>query len=245
MNKHNLCPMTLAVILIVFLSTCIPAGAVEPLLLPGRVIEDRAEQDRIVRHLGDLQKGIDAIRSSASQDRGLTALDGDIHTEGIIIIKRPNMLRWESSAPVRSVIVSDGVTMTRYYPEIGEAEQVKIRDDFAARNTMDFFASLFWGSLDKLEQKFSLKLHEGAGQTVFVLMPRSKMLKRFVKSLSIEYDTVTGLPVAFDMTTPGGDRTVTRFFHTEVNPDITPGIFKIVLAPGIRIINQIDSTEAD
>jgi outer membrane lipoprotein-sorting protein len=64
------------------------------------------------------------------------------------------------------------------------------------------------------------------------------MVARYLSSIIILYNEKTGLPEVFEVTTPKGDRTVTKLTDIKVNPELTPDNFTIKLPSDVQIKNK-------
>lgn len=201
---------------------------------------DSIERQRFVENLKRLQQDITSITATVYQEKHLSLLKKDIHIKGIIILKKPNMLRWETVSPDKSITVVDAKTMIVYHPDLKEAEVYNLSKKSIARNTMSFFTSVMWGSLKKIEKKFTVNIFRKNSEIVLELTPLSKMVARYLSSIIILYNENTGLPKAFEVTTPKGDRTVTKLTDIKVNPELEHDNFKIKLPSDVRITNNFD-----
>ena len=192
-----------------------------------------------------MQNNIHSLSATISQEKNYSALKEAIHVNGRVVLKKPNLLRWEADAPERSVISVDGVTMTIYYPDINEAKIYKLSEQFIAKNTMRFFSSVMWGSFEDMEKKFAMTVSHEKGKISFQLKPLSKIVRRYLSSVVISYDDRTGLPLSFELTTPKGDRTLTTLSDIKVNPVLEPGIFNLDLPQDVVITNLLDPMNSE
>lgn len=198
------------------------------------------EKQEILKRIGALQKDIHSICSSVSQEKMLSAMKDRIHVEGLVIMAKPNMLRWETVKPQKSITVIDGRTMTVYFPDEKEAQVYTLSENIIARNTMSFFSTAMGGDLSEMEKRFTVNMFRGDKGIIFKLTPLSKIAGRYISSLIINYDEATGLPMGFEITTAKGDRTVTTLSDIQSNYGTDPGIFKIKLPDDVTITNQFE-----
>jgi outer membrane lipoprotein-sorting protein len=193
------------------------------------------EKKEILRHIREKHKNTHAIRAAVYQDKELAALKDPVHVEGTVILEKPGLLRWEAHVPEQSVTIIDRKTIQIYYPDDKEAEIHKLSDHFIARNTMTFFGSVMWGEMENLEKRFAVSMHQDEGELLIQLEPHSKIVSRYLSSIIIRYDSQTGMPRGFEVTTPKGDRTVTRIEELTVNPEIDTDAFTLKLPPDVRV----------
>ena len=201
-----------------------------------------ADKQRIFERLTELSKDTDSITATINQEKQLSLLKEKICVDGTLIMKKPNMFRWDIVKPDKSIIAVDGETMTVYHPEIKEAQVYNLIGNLIARNTMRFLTITMWGSLNEIEKSFTLDILRKEDEIIFKLVPVSKMISRYVSSIIIQYEEKTGFPRGFEITTPKGDKTVTRLSNIKINPEIKTGTFKIKLPEDVRITNNFEQS---
>lgn len=203
------------------------------------------ERQKLFERFNSLQKDIYAVSASVSQEKQLAVLKEKVFLEGTVVAAKPNLLRWEVNRPERSVTVVDGERMIVYHPVEKEAQVYVVSENLVARNAVGFFSSAMGGSLSEMEKKFSVTVLRKDGEIICRLIPLSKMAGRYLSSVTIYYDEMTGLPRRFEMETPKGDRTVTKLTSVRTNPRITSETFKLKLPDDVWITNKIEPIKND
>jgi len=201
-----------------------------------------ADKQRIFERLTELSKDTDSITATINQEKQLSLLKEKICINGTVIMKKPNMFRWDIVKPDKSIIAVDGETMTVYHPEIKEAQVYNLIGNLIARNTMRFLTITMWGSLNEIEKNFTFNILRKEDEIIFKLVPVSKIISRYLSSIIIHYEEKTGFPRGFEITTPKGDKTVTRLSNIKINPEIKTGTFKIKLPEYVRITNNFEQS---
>lgn len=199
-----------------------------------------ADKQQIFEKLQALSKDTYAIIATVNQEKQLVALKEKVYVDGTVIMKKPNMFRWEMVRPGKSITVIDGEEMTVYTPESKEAQVYSLSDSTMARNTMQFFSTTMWGAITEMEKRFAVKTFRRDGEIVLKLTPLSKMVGKYLSSIIIYYGEDTGLPHGFEMITPKSDKTVTRLSNIKINPDIKPDVFKLKLPEDVWVTNNSD-----
>lgn len=199
-----------------------------------------SDKKRIFERLRELTKDTDSITATVNQEKQLSLLKEKVCIDGTVIMKKPNMFRWDIAKPDKSVIAIDGETMTVYHPEIKEAQVYNLTGNLIARNTMRFLTMTMWGSLTEIEKNFTMDILRQGDEIIFHLEPLSEMIGRYLSSIIIYYDEETGFPRSFEIITSKGDKTVTRLSNIKINPEVKTGTFKIKLPEDIRITNNLE-----
>lgn len=202
-----------------------------------------SEKYEILKRIRDKHEHTHAIRATVYQDRELAALKQPLHIKGTIILQMPGLLRWETSVPEKSVMVINSRTITQYYPDAKEAEIHKLSDNFIARNTISFFTSVMWGALGEMDNKFNIEISGEDDEIIVELVPLSKIVSRYLSSVVIFYSEQTGMPRGFEVTTPQGDKTVTRLADIEMDPEIGDETFKLKMPADVYVRDYTETMD--
>lgn len=211
-----------------------------PLYAASDTLEEISSADRqkIVDKLKKLADDTQTIAATVNQEKQLFLLKEKVYVNGSVLMKKPNMFRWDLVKPDKSIMVIDGERMTIYHPDTKEAQVFGLSGNLIASNTVKFFTTTLWGSLPEIEKKFLVTMFRKDSEIVFKLVPRSKIVGRYLSSLLIYYDKETGVPQGFEMITPKGEKTITRLSNIKINPEIKADLFKLKLPEDVCITNN-------
>ncbi len=194
-----------------------------------------AEREEAFRRLKERQNELKSVRVSVVQRRTHPLLAAEAVTEGTLLFKKPNLLRFELDKPEKTIIVLDGETMTIYHPERKEAERRDLRGDFATRAAAEFFATGMSLSLAELEKRFQVDMFREDRHVVLRLTPRSKWLARAIASISIYQDEGDAVPRRIVVRGSKGDRTETLLSSVMLNPPVRDDAFALRFGPSVRV----------
>ncbi|MDN3513035.1 MAG: outer membrane lipoprotein carrier protein LolA [Candidatus Brocadia sp.] len=205
-----------------------------------------SDRQKILEKLKKLAKDTHTITAIVTQEKQLSLLKKKIYIDGsVVIIKNPNIFRWDIVKPDKSIIVIEDETMTIYHPDVKEAQIYNLSENPVASNTVNFFRTTLWGTYHELERKFSVTILRKNNEIAFQLVPLSKTVGRYLSSILIYYDEGTGFPRGFEMTTPKGGKTVTRLSNIKINPEIKTDTFKLKLPADVWITNNPEHSQYD
>ncbi|HTZ16965.1 MAG TPA: outer membrane lipoprotein carrier protein LolA [Dissulfurispiraceae bacterium] len=214
---------------------------VTPCLADNSINEVSAsERQKILETFKTLHKDMHSIFALVSQEKQIAALKKKVVVQGTVTMAKPNRLKWDVIKPERSVTVIDGETMTVYHPDIKEAQVYDLSDQLIARNAMSFFSTAMSGNLAEMEERFTVSIFRTDGEVVFRLVPISKIVRRYLAAVVIHYDEKSALPKGFEMSTPKGDKTITRIAGIKVNPELDPGTFQLTMPLDVWITNKVE-----
>ena len=209
----------------------------------GQANQELSPEERhvVLKKIRQAQKDVRAIAASVTQEKRLAALKKTVVTEGTITVAKPALLRWDVLRPEKTVTVLDGTAMTVYSPRMKEAQIYPLSEHAIARNSAAFFATAMSGDFDELERKFNVHVSRSGRDIVFNLEPVG-IAVRYIASIAVAYDEVTGLPRSLELITPKGDRIKTTLSKVRTNPVLKADTFSLALPPDVRVTNQAEGT---
>lgn len=225
--------------LVVTVTLAASAPAATPLSAPLGPEEAREAMERI----REMHASVESISASVSQVKRSPLVEEDMVTSGTLVLKKPNLLYWEVRSPERTVIVVDGRTMWVYVPAIEEVRKKDLRADARARRAMGFFSSsidLSGGDLSdgEFSGSFDVTLYDVDERWAVVLVPKSRIARRYLKSLRVWYRKSDGVPVGFDVIGRKGDETETLLTAISVNPEVDSALFEFDPPDGVRVVDE-------
>jgi outer membrane lipoprotein carrier protein len=96
--------------------------------------------ETLARALQQRYQAVRDFRADFVQTSRGGALGTESRGEGSVSVKKPGRMRWVYTRPERQEIISDGVTLYRYFPEDREVDQTRVPPDDQATTSMQFLA---------------------------------------------------------------------------------------------------------
>ena len=170
---------------------------------------------------------------SADVEQLIIEADGGVLEESRIrmLLKRPDGFSWETLEPFPELLVTNGVRLWNYQPDL---DQVVIEP--WNRDESELAAQLLSGETDALADEYEITalVSESRGIEEFVLTPRdSANINRRV-SLSFASNRLDSIVIE----TRNGQRTVWRFVNVVLNPEISDDAFVFEVPEGIEVIEN-------
>lgn len=158
---------------------------------------------------------------------------------GTVHVERPGRLRWEVVAPYPQLIVSDGMDLIVFDPDLEQATVRPLAD--APRDTP---GRLLTGELDELERLFEVADDSATGRAGdedegdgFVLRPRGE--DSLFDHIRLEF---TGpLLAGIDIVDHLDQLTRVRFRNQSLSPALQPGLFELVIPDGVDVLRDAGS----
>jgi outer membrane lipoprotein-sorting protein len=221
------------VVVAAFLCLGRPLAAAEATSTEGPIQGD--ERIQVLDRLRERQRDVTAVRATVILRKQHPLLREEAVSQGTLLFRRPNQMRWEVDKPQRTIVVIDGSTLLIYHPDEKEAERRDLRADFASRAAVEFLASGMSLDITELEQRFRVDLYREDGGVVLILTPRSRWVAQALASVSIYQREEEAVPRQIVVVGRRGDRTVTILTHVTINPKFPENPFSLRLGPEVRV----------
>jgi outer membrane lipoprotein carrier protein len=214
-----------------FLLLCSPALAQEPLPPDLHGLDKLAA---LIRRVSQVQASLATLDANFEQVRTSRLLAAPSLSKGRFYYKAPESVRWEYDTPrPMTVLITGGVALT-YRPAEKRAERIEVGR--AQRRIFRFLSAA--EPLEKLMQYFSFTFHDPLveGNYTLELKPTAHTLKKRLRSVRIEIERDSYLPVRVAYTETDGDSTEYSFSDIKLNPPQPPDLFSLDLPPDVEVV---------
>ena len=151
-------------------------------------------------------------------------------TQGEIAVKRPGLLYWQVYAPLEQLLVSDGLKLWSYDPDL---EQVTVQA--VDQRLSQTPALLLSGEVEGLSDSYeidSIQLDDKVWQ--FQLTPKQPDSLFEQLRLTFSGDTLVQMHLLDSL----GQRSSLEFNNIEINPKLKDEMFSFVPPEGVDVISQ-------
>jgi outer membrane lipoprotein-sorting protein len=207
------------------LLACRPLWSAEALPAENQIRGE--ERVQILDRLRERMRDVTTLQATVVQRKRHPLLKAEVVSEGTLLFKRPNRLRWEVDKPERAIIVIDGRTLLIYHPDL--------RADFGSRAAVEFLTAGMTLDVAELEKRFQVDLSRENGRLALMLTPRSQWVAQAVASVAMYQDEGDAVPRQIVVVGRKGDRTETTLTHVIVNPPFREDPFILRLGPEVRV----------
>jgi outer membrane lipoprotein-sorting protein len=148
-----------------------------------------------------------------TQERVLKLFSEPLKTEGVMVIERPDKIRWQTSAPYQSILLGDQKTVAQFEFNDGKWEKLKLGFPQLLQRVMQQMALMNQGKLDALMTDYKISVATGA-TTVLTMVPKDENVRGMMSSLEVHLLPDLSATREVVMNEPNGD--LTRItFHNE------------------------------
>ncbi len=147
---------------------------------------------------------------------------------GVMQVRRPGSFRWETTHPMKQLIVTNGQKVSIYDPDLAQLTRQDLGEQVA--NTP---ALLLSGQTARIMQAYRITQPNPALNS-YSLYPRSG--EAAFERLDIAFNK--GLPVMMVLHDSLGQQTSIRFSNVQLNPKLDAALFNFVPPQGTDVIDQ-------
>jgi outer membrane lipoprotein-sorting protein len=159
--------------------------------------------------LADLQRKMSTLTSvylEFEQERHLALFAEPLKSQGVMVIDRPDLIRWETTAPFRSILLGNRKSVAQFEQTDGQWKKLKLGFPQMLKRVMEQMSLMHQGRLDALTADFTLSVSTGS-VAVVTMVPKDKDVRTMLASLEIRMEPDFSATREVVMHEPGGDRT--------------------------------------
>jgi outer membrane lipoprotein-sorting protein len=202
--------------------------AAEPKEEPKEEPEESLEA--LLRRIENAHKDHRDFSGSFDQRRYLPLFEDTIESSGTFAFRRPDHVRWEYSAPHRSVLVVRGDSGHRWSAATDRVERFRLADDRGLDAVVNQLFTWFRGEFTKLTDDYEVSI-EQREPPILELTPKAEAVRRYISRIRVTLDaelnikSIRLLEPAEEGEEPG--YTHYEFKDTRLNRDLEDSVFRI------------------
>ena len=191
------------------------AAPLQPVADPGLLLED-------------LQRKMSSLRSvqlEFTQERQLKLFNEPLTSEGVMLIGRPDLIRWETTAPYQSIMLGDKKSVAQFEKDADGWKKLKLGFPQLLKRVMEQMALMNQGKLNALMSDFTITVATNRSAAVLTLVPKDEKVRAMLASLEVKLPPDFSASREVVMNEPNGDFTRIRFHRERRDVDFPAGTF--------------------
>lgn len=205
---------------ILWLSLAVAVGAADE--APLQPVADAAP---LLQALQQKMSSLKSVQLDFTQERHLELFTEPLTSEGVMLIGRPDLIRWETTAPYQSILLGDKKSVAQFEKEDGAWKKLKLGFPQMLKRVMEQMALMNQGKLDALTGDFTITVATNQSAAVLTLVPKDKDVRGMLAALEVWMQPDFSATREVVMREPGGDFTRISFKHERRNVVFPPGTF--------------------
>jgi outer membrane lipoprotein-sorting protein len=177
--------------------------------------------------LQDLQRKMSSLRSvwlELTQERHLKLFAEPLRSEGVMLIERPDQIRWETTAPFQSILLGTHKSVAQFERTEGDWKKLRLGFPQLLRRVMEQMVQMHQGKLNALTSDYAISVATGA-VAVVTLVPKDETVRSVLSSLEVRMLPDFSATREVIMNEPGGELTRILFRRERRNVEFPPGTF--------------------
>lgn len=166
-----------------------------------------------------------SLQSDFVQIKHLDVLSEDIESNGILIYKADNKLRWEYTTPLEYLIIlKDGKVSIK---DEGKVSSYDLSGNKTFQKINEMMIGSIQGDLLINEADYDYEFKENSTTYLVVMYPKEKKVQEFMKSINIYFSKKDYSVEQVKMLEQSGDYTLMKFKNKKTNANISDKVFNI------------------
>src|ERR1035437_3375630 len=115
--------------------------------------------------LQDLQRKMSSLGSvylEFTQERHLKLFAEPLRSEGVMLIERPDQIRWETTAPFQSILLGNHKSVAQFERTDGDWKKLRLGFPQMLRRVMEQMVQMHQGKLDALTSDYTISVTTGS-----------------------------------------------------------------------------------
>lgn len=183
-----------------------------------------ADPKPILAALQQKMSELNSVYLEFTQERQLKLFAAPLKSEGVMLIDRPGLIRWETSSPYQSIMLGNQKSVAQFEFTNGKWNKLKLGFSQALKQVMDQMTLMHQGKLEALTKDYTISVATGA-VTVVTMVPKDENIRSLLAALEIHFPSDLATIQAVVMREPGDDYTRIMFNREIRNPKYPANTF--------------------
>ncbi len=185
------------------------------------------EIDGVLTRLEHNMSEINSISSGFVQEKDLALFKNRLVIKGFVYLKKPDLLAWYVTEPLRYKVVIKGDTIAQWDEETNKTQKISIKKNPALQTVFEQMNKWFSGTYGSMTNEYRI-----------MLLSRAPVSLRFIpKNGTYAYNAISSVTVTFrdderyikkiEINEKTGDRTKLTFVNTFLNGTIDDAAWEV------------------
>jgi outer membrane lipoprotein-sorting protein len=177
--------------------------------------------------LQDLQRKMSSLGSvyfELTQERHLKLFTEPLTSEGVMLIERPDEIRWETTSPYQSILLGEKKSVAQFEFTDGKWQKLKLGFPQMLQRVMNQMSLMNQGKLDALTGDYTISVSTNR-ETILALVPKDENARSVLASIEVKMAADFSATREVVMNEPDGDFTRIIFHREKRGVKFPPGTF--------------------
>lgn len=188
--------------------------------------------------IGRAMAKADTVFTRFVQERHLSLFQEPLRSEGFLCFEKPGRIRWETTSPYKSILVSDGSNVAQFEWTDQEWRRLDLGLGNALQNVVRQIADVMGGKFAGGKRGYDVEVTDTADGWIATLVPQNASMRRMMAAIDVHLSPDLKGIRRVVLRETGGDFTDIRFGEQVANLVLPPGTFDRRDPADIDIIRQ-------
>lgn len=178
----------------------------------------------ILQELQRKMSSLDTVYFEFTQEKDLKLFAEPLHSEGVMLIERPDHIRWETTAPFQSILLGDHQSVAQFERTDGVWKKLNLGFPQMLRHVMEQMVQMNEGKLDALTADYAISVATG-DLAVVTMVPKDETVHSMLSSIEVKMLPDFSATREVVMNEPSGEFTRIIFRKEKRGVKFPPGTF--------------------
>ncbi|HEU6449166.1 MAG TPA: outer membrane lipoprotein carrier protein LolA [Verrucomicrobiae bacterium] len=175
-----------------------------------------ADPQPLLEKLRSRMEPVKTVAMDFTQDRELNLFAEPLKSEGVMLMERPDKIRWETMSPYQTILLGDENSVAQFEFTGGKWQKLKLGFSQMLARVMQQMSAMNQGNLSAMTNDYSVSVSTNNG-FVFIMVPKDEKIRQMISSLEIHLAPDLTATREVVMNEPNGDLTRITFSHEKHN----------------------------
>lgn len=174
--------------------------------------------------LAQKMAGVQTVCLEFTQERDLKLFTDPLTSEGVLLLERPDKIRWETTSPYQTILLGSHTAVAQFERDDGAWEKLKLGFPQLLQKVMGQMSAMNQGDARAMLKDYTVTAVTNT-EVVLRLTPRDAAAREMLSDLEVHLPLDLSTTREVVMKEPDGDRTRIRFRHEWRNITFPGGTF--------------------
>jgi outer membrane lipoprotein-sorting protein len=161
------------------------------------------------------------------QERHLSLFNEPLRSEGFLCFQKPGRIRWETTVPYKSILLSDGSSVAQFEWTDDKWKKLDLGLGDALQNVVSQIAVVMDGRYASDRSGYAASVTKNANEVVVTLVPQNETVRKMMAAIEVHLAANLKQTRRVVLRENGGDYTDIQFSEQFVNLELPPKTFDL------------------
>jgi len=175
--------------------------------------------------IGGAMAKADTVFTRFVQERHLSLFTEPLRSEGFLCFAKPGRIRWETTLPYKSILVSDGSAVAQFEWADDHWKKLDLGLGDALQNVVSQIAGVMDGRYAQDQRTYQASVTNTADEYIITLVPKNESMRKMMAAIEVHLAADLKGTRRVVLRETGGDYTDIQFSDQHVNFTLPPKTF--------------------